>query len=164
MILITMAAGLIEPQCENTAGSAALESDLGLEGRGEKAQAPTYSHNDEEARKKASEVDDAGAAAVHEVIVGGRPSAQPVGHGSEDICEDDEQGQIVLEEGGGEDDKEEADGENLGRLAVAGASAETYEGEGDYGLEAGQGHDGQMSGSSGMGSCGLGMVEDGVGG
>ena len=58
--------------------------------------------------------------------MGGRPAAQPVGHGGEDVCEDDEQGQVVLEEGGREDDEEEADGENLGdvRLVVSGAAVD----------------------------------------
>jgi hypothetical protein len=79
--------------------------------------------------------------------VSSRSAAQPVGDRGEDVCENDEEGQIVLEESGGEDDEEEADGENLGGTrSVLGRGDErgrkTYEGEGDYGLKAGQGHDG----------------------
>ena len=148
IILITMAAGLISPQCENMAGNAISPVRCPFK-RALKEQRPTYSHNNEEAGKKAAEIDHAGAAAVHEVLVSGGPAAQPgFGHGGEDVaCEDDEQGQVVLEERGREDDEEEADGENLGGAgSVVGAEGErqrvTHEGEGDYGLEAGQGHDG----------------------
>jgi hypothetical protein len=112
MILITVAAGLISPQCENMAGIAISPVRCPFK-RALKEQRPTYSHDNEEAGKKAAEIDHAGAAAVHEVIVSGGPAAQPVGHGGEDVCEDDEQGQVFLEERGREDDEEEADGENL---------------------------------------------------
>lgn len=93
------------------AGNAACESDLGQRNV---QRGPTYAHDDEKAGKKAAQINDAGAAAVHEVIVSRRSAAQPVGDRGEDVCENDEEGQIVLEESGGEDDEEEADGENLG--------------------------------------------------
>ena len=39
-----------------------------------------------------------------------RFAADPVGYGGDDVGCDDEEGEVVLEEGAAEDDEEEADG------------------------------------------------------
>lgn len=69
----------------------------------------TNSHNHQESRHEPSQLHNAAAATVHEIILRLRLSAEPIGHRCDYVGCDDEEGEVVLEEGGGEDDEEEAD-------------------------------------------------------
>ena len=51
--------------------------------------------------------------ALHEVILALSFATQPIRYGSDHVGRYDEKGEEVLEEGGAEDDEEEADGEDL---------------------------------------------------
>ena len=51
-------------------------------------------------------------------------AAEPVGDGGEDVGGDDEEGEVVLEEGAAEDHEEEADGKDLWRALVSGRTLE----------------------------------------
>lgn len=71
-------------------------------------------HDDQKPRDEPAQVDDAVPAGLHEVVVrGGGAAAYPVGEGRDDEGRYDHEGMVLAEEGAGEDDKEEADGEDL---------------------------------------------------
>ena len=73
----------------------------------------TNSHDDEESSHEPSQFDNTAATRVHEVIVRLGLAAYPVGHWREYVgCYDQESEEVVVE-GGGEDDEDEADGEDL---------------------------------------------------
>ena len=97
--------------------------------------------DDNNGRQEASEIQHCGPGALDEVIGIGAPAAYPVGDGGYHVGRDDEQRVIHLPQRAGEDDEEEADGED--------------EGEGDDGLEAGGRH--------GDGLAGVAPGEEGVG-
>ena len=92
--------------------------------------------------------------AVHEVIGRRKVAAKIVGERREDVGGYDEEREVLVPEGGGEDYEEEADGEDLGRGQKALGKRTwkrerwggEYEGEGYYGFETG-GH----AGRTGMG-------------
>lgn len=130
----------------------------------------TYSHNHQKSRHEPSQLHNAAASIVHKIILRLGFAAEPVGHGSDHVGCDHEEGEVVLEQGRGQDDKEEADREdlwdvldcNLLELSRRG----TYEGEDDYGLEARHGQalrrvakvwrsglDGLDGGIDGIGLC-----------
>lgn len=71
-------------------------------------------HNHQKPRCESSKIDDGGSGGFHEIIGIGAAGADPVGEGSDDVGCHDEEGEIGVEEGGGEDDEEEAYGEDLG--------------------------------------------------
>lgn len=73
----------------------------------------THSHDHEEASQEPAQFHNAAASRVHKVIVRLRFAAYPVRHGRKHVRCDHEQGEEVVVEGGGEDDEDEADGENL---------------------------------------------------
>jgi len=77
----------------------------------------TNTHNHQEPSQEPSQLHDTARAAVHEVIILLRLAAYPVGNRCEDVGCYDEQGEVGFEEGGAEDDEEEADGEDL-RVAL----------------------------------------------
>jgi hypothetical protein len=74
---------------------------------------PTHSHNHKEASQEPSQFHNAAASRVHEIIVRLRFAAYPVGHGRENVGCYDQEGEEVVVEGGGEDDEDKADGEDL---------------------------------------------------
>jgi hypothetical protein len=74
---------------------------------------PTDSHDDQKARDESPQFYDAVVPTVHEIIPLLGFAAYPVRERRNDISPDHEQGQVGFEEGGGEDDHEEAYGENL---------------------------------------------------
>lgn len=80
----------------------------------------THAHYNQEASKEASQIKHSRARALDKVIGVGAPAADPVGNRSEHICSDDEQREVRLVQGAGQNDEEEADCED--------------EGEGDDGL------------------------------
>lgn len=92
-----------------------------------------HSHDDKEAGKEATKVEDGSARALNEVIGVGAVAADPVGYRGEHIGGDDEERVIDLPQGAGEDDEEEAHGEDKG--------------EGDDGLEPGGRHGGRFAGA-----------------
>jgi hypothetical protein len=74
---------------------------------------PTHSHNHKEPSQEPSQFHNAAAPRIHEVIVRLRFAAYPVGHGCENVGCYDEEGEEVVVEGGGEDDEDKADSEDL---------------------------------------------------
>lgn len=78
-----------------------------------KVQQRTNSHNNQETRQESPKLHNAVAPRIHEIVIILRFAAYPVGHGSEDIGGHDEESEVAVEEGGGEDDEDEADGEDL---------------------------------------------------
>jgi hypothetical protein len=116
MMLMTAAAGSMSAQCAKRIGKAVplLEYiwvvPILLIRSG---WVPTNAHNDEEASQEASKVYDATAATLHEIIVVCCSSAEPVGHWCDHIGCHYEKWKVLLPQGGGEDDEEEADGEDL---------------------------------------------------
>lgn len=82
-------------------------------GGGGWVKALTNAHDDKEAREKSPKIDHTAACRLHEVIAAGCPSAEPVGERRDDVGCDDEQGEEVAVEGGGQDDEEEAYRQNL---------------------------------------------------
>lgn len=73
----------------------------------------THSHDHEESSQEPPQFHNAAASRVHKVIVRLRFAAYPVGHGRKHVGCDHEQGEEVVVEGGGEDDEDKADGEDL---------------------------------------------------
>ena len=73
----------------------------------------THSHDHEESSQGPAQFHNAAASRVHKVIVRLRFAAYPVRHGRKHVRCDHEQGEEVVVEGGGEDDEDEADGEDL---------------------------------------------------
>lgn len=73
----------------------------------------THSHDHKESSQESAQFHHTAASRVHEVIVRLRFAAYPVGHRREDVGCYDKQGEEVVVEGGGEDDEDEADGEDL---------------------------------------------------
>lgn len=73
----------------------------------------TNSHDDHKPRQESPQLDNAAASTVHKVIAIAGFAAQPVGDRGEDVGRDNEEGEVVLEEGAGEDNEKEADGEDL---------------------------------------------------
>lgn len=78
----------------------------------------TYSHHDQEAGHKPSKFHDAIVPAIHEVILVLSFAAYPVRYRGDHVGADDEEGEVVLEQGGAEDDQEEAYGEDLGIISM----------------------------------------------
>jgi hypothetical protein len=74
----------------------------------------THSHNHKESSQEPSQFHNAAASRIHKVIVRLRFAAYPVGHRREDVGCYDQEGEEVVVEGGGEDDEDKADGEDLG--------------------------------------------------
>ena len=68
-----------------------------------KHQRERHTLHDQEARREAAEVDDRVARRLHEVVRVGAAAADPVWEGGEDEGRDDDEGEEVVEEGGGED-------------------------------------------------------------
>ena len=73
----------------------------------------THSHNHEESSQEPAQFHNAAASRVHEVIVRLRFAAYPVRHRRKHVGCDHEQRKEVVVEGGGEDDEDKADGEDL---------------------------------------------------
>ena len=73
----------------------------------------TNAHKNQETRAELSEIHNGIAAALDEIIRIGASAADPVRQRGEDISSDDEKREILLKEGAGEDNEEEADGEDL---------------------------------------------------
>jgi hypothetical protein len=73
----------------------------------------THPHNHKEPSQESSQFHNAAASRVHEIIVRLRFAAYPVGHGCEYVGCYDQEGEEVVVEGGGEDDEDKADGEDL---------------------------------------------------
>ena len=88
----------------------------------------TNSHDNKEAGEEPPQVEHRRAASLDKVVRVGAPATDPVGQRREDVRGDDEERVVDLVEGAGEDDEEEAHGED--------------EGEGNDGLEAGGRHGG----------------------
>lgn len=60
----------------------------------------TNTHYDEEARQEPSKINNTRSRALHKIIWVGRATAYPVRQGRDYIGCDDEQGEVVVEEGG----------------------------------------------------------------
>lgn len=73
----------------------------------------TNSHDHQKPRQEPSQFDDAIAPTVHEVLVCLCLPAYPVGQRRDYVGCDNEQGEVGLEEGRGEDDQEESNGQYL---------------------------------------------------
>ena len=80
--------------------------------------------------KKRPQVQDGGAGALDKVVGVGAAAADPVGDGRDDVRGDDEQRKVRVEEGAGEDDEQEAEGQDKG--------------QGNDGLEPGGRHGGRF--------------------
>lgn len=59
-------------------------------------QQHTNSHDNQETGQEPAKLDDAARAIVHEIIVIGSSSADPVWYGGENVGCDDEEGKVVL--------------------------------------------------------------------
>lgn len=108
----------------------------------------TNTHDDKEARQEPSKVDDAVAGALHKVIAVRCSSTEPVGQGRDHVGCDNEKREVVLEERGGENDEEKADGQDLVARPLAQSQCEdearvcdrlTYKGQAYDGLDTGHG-------------------------
>ncbi len=66
-------------------------------------------HNNQKASAESTEINDGIAWALDEIIGVGASSADPVGKRGEDVGCDDEEGQVLVEAGAGEDYEEETD-------------------------------------------------------
>ena len=73
----------------------------------------TNAHHYEEAGEEASKVDNTSSTALHEVVAVRSPAAEPVRHWRNNVGGYDEERQVVLPDGRGQDDEKEADGEDL---------------------------------------------------
>jgi hypothetical protein len=73
----------------------------------------TNSHYNEESSHKSPQLNNTAATRVHEVIVRLCLAAYPVGHWRENVGRYDQESEEVVVEGGGEDNEDEADGEDL---------------------------------------------------
>lgn len=71
-------------------------------------------HDHQKSRCESSEIDDSGSGRFHKIVGIGAAGADPVGEGSDDVGCHDEEGEVGVEEGGGEDDEEEAYCQDLG--------------------------------------------------
>lgn len=78
----------------------------------------TGPHDNQKSCQEPAEFHYARATAVHEVIALLCFAADPVGDRGEDVGRDDEQCEVVLEQGGTEDDEEEAYREDLRARSV----------------------------------------------
>jgi hypothetical protein len=75
----------------------------------------THSHNHEESSQEPAQFHNAAASRVHKVIICLCLAAYPVWHGRKHVGCDHEQGEEVVVEGGGEDNEDKSDGEDLSR-------------------------------------------------
>jgi hypothetical protein len=73
----------------------------------------THSHNHEESSQEPAQFHNAAASRVHKVIVRLRFAAYPIWHRRKHVGCDHEQGEEVVVEGGGENDEDKADSEDL---------------------------------------------------
>jgi len=73
----------------------------------------THSHDHEKSSQESAQFHNAAASRVHEVIVRLRFAAYPVRHRRKHVGCDHEQGEEVVVEGGGENNEDEADSEDL---------------------------------------------------
>jgi hypothetical protein len=73
----------------------------------------TNSHYDKESSHESPQFDNTAATRVHEVIVRLGFAAYPVGHWRKHVGCYDQEGEEVVVEGGGENDEDEANGEDL---------------------------------------------------
>lgn len=73
----------------------------------------TNPHDNQKPRAEPPKIEHRTATTLHEIIRVGTPAADPVGERRKDVCGDDEEGEVVAPEGGGEDHEEETDGEDL---------------------------------------------------
>lgn len=78
----------------------------------------TNAHDNQEAGTKASKIYHRVSRALHEIIWVGASATYPVRYRREHIGRDDQQREEVVEQRGGQDDKEESNGENLGYMSV----------------------------------------------
>ena len=87
----------------------------------------TNPHHNQKPRAEPPEINHRIPTALHEIIRVGTSPADPVGEGRDDVGCYDEEGEVVFPEGGGEDDEEEADGEDLvcGERRVSWVSGES---------------------------------------
>ena len=73
----------------------------------------TDAHHDQECRAEPPKIDNGTPCALHEIIGIRTSSAYPVWQRSKDVGRHNEEWQILLPEGAGENDEEEADSEDL---------------------------------------------------
>ena len=76
-------------------------------------RAHTDTHHNQEPRAKPPKVHHRTPSTLHKVIRVRTSPAYPIRQGSDYVGRYDEQGQVAVEEGGGQDDEEEAYGEDL---------------------------------------------------
>jgi hypothetical protein len=67
----------------------------------------TNPHHNQEPRTKPPEINDRIPRTLHEIIGVRASLANPIGQWGEDVCRHDEEGEVVVEEGRGEDYEEE---------------------------------------------------------
>lgn len=101
----------------------------------------TNSHHDQETRAEPSEIHNRTTRTLHEVIGVCAASTDEVWQRCDNVGRYYEEGQIVMPEGGGEDDEEEADGEDLDNQVSFYSCTRNevwsaHEGESDDSLEA----------------------------
>lgn len=97
----------------------------------------SYTHHTQETRCETTEIENSRRGRIGEVIGRGTARCEKIGERSEDECEDDEEGKVLVEERARQDYEEESESEDLGGVRgwEAGANNEgggTYEGEGNY--------------------------------
>jgi hypothetical protein len=117
-MLITIASTRICSVCASTMGRAVkpvlVHIVLGSNGlQAMSVSKHTHSHDHEESSQEPAQFHNAAASRVHKVIIRLRFAAYPVRHRRKHVGCDHEQGEEVVVEGGGEDDENEADGEDL---------------------------------------------------
>lgn len=100
------AATLISPVCASTTGNAAGVSRDSTAPSGNRL---TDAHDNQETSQEPAQLDyRAGIPFRHEVVIPGRgATAEPIRNGRQDVCRDDHEGVVFLEQRRGEDDEEE---------------------------------------------------------
>ena len=117
-MLITIASTRICSVCASTIGRAVNLASVYIipDSNAPYAEAVskhTHSHDHEEPSQEPAQFHNAAASRVHEVIICLCLAAYPVGDRRKHVGCDHEQGEEVVVQGGGEDDEDEADGEDL---------------------------------------------------
>lgn len=74
----------------------------------------SYTHHTQETRCETTEIENSRRGRIGEVIGGRTAGCEEIGERSENKCEDDKEGQVLVEECAREDYEEESEGEHEG--------------------------------------------------
>lgn len=121
---MAMAGTRIKSQCANSAGKATLippsahvsKSNLRHKSHSSQQAAektPTNSHHNQKPRAKPPKIHHSATRTLQEIVRVGAASTYPIWQGRDHVGGYDEEGQVIPEKGGREDDEEEANCKDL---------------------------------------------------